>query len=119
MSNSDNVGAGGRLTVLIEDDVDDDKGSYVKLTSQPIDSEPENQEPASSRCSIWYWVKLAVFLACVGFLAAVFILWVGPFLMQKVCFLSLSFYCVPLSSVVLEFIIHILGLGFVFLCIIR
>ncbi|XVF10729.1 hypothetical protein REPUB_Repub07fG0207700 [Reevesia pubescens] len=35
------------------------------------------------RKSIWYWIKLGILLTFVGLLAAVFLKWVGPFLMDK------------------------------------
>ncbi|KAJ4712895.1 SNARE associated Golgi family protein [Melia azedarach] len=57
------------------------KGDYVKLR------ECEEEEPGSPRrwsCGkVWYWLKLALLLTCLGLLAGVFIKWVGPFFMDK------------------------------------
>lgn len=41
-------------------------------------------------CCLLWWAKMFVLLIFVGVLAAVFLLWVGPFFMDKVLSLSLS-----------------------------
>ncbi|KAF7810240.1 transmembrane protein 64-like [Senna tora] len=78
-----------------DNDDDDEVEGYVKLRPEPRDSESEinglgEDEAAAAaamrlrrRCSVWYWVKLALFLACLGLLALVFLMWVGPLLMDK------------------------------------
>lgn len=73
----------------------DNNGDYVKLRPGPEDSEPEatlggaaEPSPPARGRSLWYWVKLVVFLICLGLLIAVFLKWVGPFFMDKVCCLS-------------------------------
>ncbi|KAK4260493.1 hypothetical protein QN277_003595 [Acacia crassicarpa] len=71
-----------QLTLRIEND--DKNGEYVKLRSEPQDSEPEGSLSEASTCSLWYWVKLVLFLAFLGFLAAAVIVWIGPFFMDKV-----------------------------------
>lgn len=37
--------------------------------------------------SLWWWAKLGLVLLFVGLLGAVFLKWIGPFLMDKVTFL--------------------------------
>ncbi|XP_054809177.1 uncharacterized protein LOC129311156 [Prosopis cineraria] len=70
------------LTLRIQND--DNNGGYVKLRPEPQDSEPEDSLSEAAGCSLRYWVKLALFLAFFGFLAAVVIIWIGPFFMDKV-----------------------------------
>lgn len=36
--------------------------------------------------SFWWWAKLLLLLVFLGVLAAVFLIWVGPFFMDKVAF---------------------------------
>ncbi|KAI9082754.1 hypothetical protein K1719_035328 [Acacia pycnantha] len=71
-----------QLTLRIEND--DKNGGYVKLRPEAQDSEPEGSLSEAATCSLCYWVKLVLFLAFLGFLAAAVILWVGPFFMDKV-----------------------------------
>lgn len=75
------------LTIRIQND--DNKGGYIKLEDCELD-EPLSE---AARCSVCYWVKLAIFVSCLGFLAAAFIIWVGPFFMDKVVYSVFSIYC--------------------------
>ena len=70
-----------------------DNGGYVKLTMGPEEfgpaeggfgGSPEPSSPTNGR-SWWYWARFVLLLACGGLLAAVFIKWIGPFFMDKVC----------------------------------
>lgn len=90
---------GGRVEVVPELTLkirtDDDNGDYVKLRPGPEDTEPEaavggaaEPSPPARGGSLWYWVKLVVLFICLGLLVAVFLKWVGPFFMDKVCCLS-------------------------------
>ncbi|KAI4327050.1 hypothetical protein L6164_019553 [Bauhinia variegata] len=75
---------------MLRTQTDDSNGDYVKLSATSEDSQPElrlgavAEPPLPQRgASLWYWLKLAVLVACLGFLAAVFFKWVGPFFMDK------------------------------------
>ena len=75
---------------------EDVNGGYVKLSQGPGDCEEQQAivgvvvvgEPSSpGRGGYWWkWFKLVVLCIFLGLLAAVFIKWVGPFFMDKVCF---------------------------------
>ncbi|KAK9927411.1 hypothetical protein M0R45_024595 [Rubus argutus] len=93
MTYEENVDRGEVVPELIigiggEDDVA--KGEYVKLRQCPGDCEPaevfvgamESSSPKRIGC-LWYWVRLVLLFMCLGLLAAVFIKWVGPFLMDR------------------------------------
>jgi len=86
------------------DDGDNNEGDYVNL---------RDENGAGERCNLcgfywgfgwsvfWYWVKLALLFTFIGLLAAACVMWVGPFLMDKVsfykkvlCFCGFNFVCV-------------------------
>ena len=68
---------------------DNSEGDYVNL---------RDENGAGERCNLcgfywgfgwslfWYWVKLALLFTFIGLLAAACVMWVGPFLMDKVSF---------------------------------
>ena len=102
MTYEENVDRGEVVPELIigiggEDDLA--KGEYVKLRQCPGDCEPaevfvgamESSSPKRIGC-LWYWVRLVLLFMCLGLLAAVFIKWVGPFLMDRVNFSSFWFW---------------------------
>ncbi|GAB4856978.1 hypothetical protein Ancab_014891 [Ancistrocladus abbreviatus] len=72
---------------------EDKYGDYVKLPRKVQGLEPEvlnvleeELEPSTPRikCGVFYkWAKFLLLLAFVGVLAAVFFIWIGPFLMDK------------------------------------
>ncbi|KAK7330711.1 hypothetical protein VNO77_24909 [Canavalia gladiata] len=73
------------LTFTIQ--ADDNNGEYVKLKSSPDDGSPvaavaEPSSPAR-RSVLWYWVKMVVLFLCLGFLAVVVLVWVGPYFIDK------------------------------------
>ncbi|XVF52755.1 hypothetical protein PTKIN_Ptkin05aG0043800 [Pterospermum kingtungense] len=82
-----------KLRVEGDDDDDDDvkgKGGTLRqrLLEECVAEERDLllKEPAFSsirRKSIWYWIKLGILLTFLGLLAAVFLKWIGPFLMDK------------------------------------
>jgi len=73
---------------------DNSEGDYVNL---------RDENGAGERCNLcgfywgfgwsvfWYWVKLALLFTFIGLLAAACVMWVGPFLMDKVSFYKKSF----------------------------
>ncbi|KAI4315328.1 hypothetical protein L6164_028151 [Bauhinia variegata] len=75
--------------LMLRIQTDDHNGDYVKLSAITEDSQPElrlgavAEPPPPSGGSLWYWLKLVVLVICLGFLAAVFFKWVGPFFMDK------------------------------------
>lgn len=95
------------LKVRVEgDDYDDDvNGKRVTLRQRLLgECEAEERDlllkdssssSSSSiwRRSIWYWIKLGILIAFIGLLSAVFLKWVGPFLMDKVCSFPPSIPC--------------------------
>lgn len=59
-------------------------GGYITLRPEPQDPESEgSSRESTTTCSLCYWVKLALSLIFLGFLAAAVIIWVGPFFMDK------------------------------------
>lgn len=80
----------------------DEKGDYVKLRDGGGDCGPPPEgfeavaEPSSPRklASLWYWVRLVLLVMCLGLLAGVFAKWVGPYLMDKVKFVTFSCFSV-------------------------
>ncbi|PNX97574.1 TVP38/TMEM64 family membrane protein slr0305-like protein [Trifolium pratense] len=72
------------LTIIIE--ADDNKGDYIKLSSDeslPPITVAEECSPPSRRSGVWYWVKMVLLFLCLGFSAVAVIKWVGPFLIDK------------------------------------
>jgi uncharacterized membrane protein YdjX (TVP38/TMEM64 family) len=69
--------------------IEDKKGDYVILRESEGFSEGDCAQSSSSRSNcrrwwlIWWWAKLVLVLAFVGVLIAVFIKWIGPFIMDK------------------------------------
>ncbi|KAK7346672.1 hypothetical protein VNO80_21195 [Phaseolus coccineus] len=90
MTYYDNDG-GGRgevvpdVTLTIQPD--DGNGYYVKLRPGLDDGSPLGSavEPSvkTIRATVWYWLKLVVLFLCLGFLAVVVLVWIGPFFMDK------------------------------------
>ncbi|XP_021901760.1 transmembrane protein 64 isoform X2 [Carica papaya] len=85
----ENGGGGGEVVPELILRVDDNDGDYVKLRGELEEcGEQEREgsrEPVSPswRKSLWYWVKLAVLVACLGLLFGVFLKWIGPFFIDK------------------------------------
>lgn len=71
------------LTIQAEES----NGEYVKLGASPDEGSPQGAAAETSaptiRAVVWYWVKLVVLFLCLGFLAMVVLVWVGPYLMDK------------------------------------
>ncbi|KAK7264428.1 hypothetical protein RJT34_32037 [Clitoria ternatea] len=88
----DNDGRGRReevvpdLSLTIQSE-DNNKGGYVKLRPSSDDgSLPSAEEEPSTPTRgavVWYWFKLAVLFLCLGCLAVVVLVWVGPYLIDK------------------------------------
>lgn len=85
---------GGRREEVVPDlsltiQAEESNGEYVKLGASPDDGSPPGAAAETSaptiRAVVWYWVKLVVLFLCLGFLAMVVLVWVGPYLMDKVC----------------------------------
>lgn len=105
---------------------EDLKGDYVKLGGDDLGednrfvsgcmsaSSSELSYEGNSRCwSLWWWAKLVLVLIFVGVLAAVFLKWVGPFFMDKVCLSKIFvFSCKKISFlemyVQLDYILYLL-----------
>ncbi|XAR70388.1 hypothetical protein NMG60_11027231 [Bertholletia excelsa] len=66
-----------------------DCGEYVKLGDAVEECEAggcgAQQSPSTNRwwCCFWWWAKVVVLMVLVGLLAAVFLKWIGPFVMDK------------------------------------
>ncbi|RDX70029.1 hypothetical protein CR513_50774, partial [Mucuna pruriens] len=90
MTYYDNDGGGRReevepdFTLSIQEDRN---GDYLKLRTNPDDgSRPgaaADPSPPMIRAAVWYWVKLVVLFLCLGFLAVVVLVWVGPYFIDK------------------------------------
>ncbi|XVF51614.1 hypothetical protein PTKIN_Ptkin04bG0198400 [Pterospermum kingtungense] len=89
--NDDVVEVVPELKVRVEG-YDDDDGKRVNLRQRLLEEcEAEERDLVLKdsafssiwRRSIWYWIKLGILIAFIGLLAAVFLKWVGPFLMDK------------------------------------
>jgi hypothetical protein len=81
------------LTITIE--ADDNKGDYIKLSSDeslPPVAVVEECSPPSRRSTMWYWVKMVLLFLFLGFSAVAVIKWIGPYLIDKVCYLCLFFF---------------------------
>lgn len=83
---------GGRREEVVPDvslsiQPEDNNGDFVKLRASPGDGSPPGEaveSPAPTRGAIvWYWVKLVVLFLCLGFLAVIVLVWVGPYFMDK------------------------------------
>ncbi|XP_014510667.1 transmembrane protein 64 [Vigna radiata var. radiata] len=66
---------------------DDGNGDYAKLRAGPDDVSPLGAavEPSvpTIRATVLYWVKLVLLFLCLGFLAVVALVWIGPYCMDK------------------------------------
>ncbi|XP_027334556.1 transmembrane protein 64-like [Abrus precatorius] len=73
------------LTFTIQDD--DKNGDYIKLRASIDDGPPpvtaEESPTPAKRAALWYWVKLVLLFLCLGFLAVIVLVWVGPYLIDK------------------------------------
>ncbi|KAK2409562.1 SNARE associated Golgi protein family [Trifolium repens] len=72
------------LTITIE--ADDNKGDYIKLSSDeslPPVAVVEECSPPSRRSTVWYWVKMVLLFLFLGFSAVAVIKWIGPYLIDK------------------------------------
>ncbi|CAJ1943462.1 unnamed protein product [Sphenostylis stenocarpa] len=82
--------SGGRRGEVVTDvtftiQPDDCNGDYVKLRPGPDDGSSAVVEPSppTIRATVWYWMKLVMLFLCLGFLAVVVLVWVGPLFMDK------------------------------------
>ncbi|XP_057513390.1 uncharacterized protein LOC130795355 [Actinidia eriantha] len=73
-------------------DLVNDNGAYVKLRESELeDCEADGfgggvgvQQPPSRWCRFWWWARMAVLAIFAAVLAAVVLIWVGPFFMDEV-----------------------------------
>ena len=69
-----------------------DNGDYIKLR-EPEDCDTAGGDPqppcfGGGWCRLFRWAKIVALSILVGVLAAVFLIWVGPFFVDKVLVLS-------------------------------
>ncbi|GFZ02169.1 SNARE associated Golgi protein family [Actinidia rufa] len=72
-------------------DLVNDNGAYVKLRESELeDCEADGfgggvgvQQPPSRWCRFWWWARMAVLAIFAAVLAAVVLIWVGPFFMDE------------------------------------
>ena len=77
-------------------DLVNDNGAYVKLRESELeDCEADGfgggvgvQQPPSRWCRFWWWARMAVLAIFAAVLAAVVLIWVGPFFMDEVLILA-------------------------------
>ncbi|XP_076905694.1 uncharacterized protein LOC143561514 [Bidens hawaiensis] len=85
---------------------EDDKVSLLKISiEEPRDDYAKLNAPAVSGHGFWWWLKLAFVLMFLIFLGVSFIIWVGPFLMNKEVIPVLNWETEAFSKPVLAVII--------------
>lgn len=73
------------LRVRVEDDDNDEKkGPYVKLSEGLEKKQEEEEEEKIDSSRFWFWVKLSLLFAFIATLAVVGYIWIGPLIMDKV-----------------------------------
>ncbi|CAH8275668.1 unnamed protein product [Arabidopsis lyrata] len=72
------------LRVRVEDDDNDEKkGPYVKLSEGLKKKQEEEEEEKIDSSRFWFWVKLSLLFAFLATLAVVGYIWIGPLIMDK------------------------------------
>lgn len=72
------------LLVRVEDDDNDEKkGPYGKL-SEGLEKNQKEEEEKIDSSRFWFWVKLSLLFAFLAALAVVGYIWIGPLIMDKV-----------------------------------
>uniref|UniRef100_A0A7N0V4T6 VTT domain-containing protein n=1 Tax=Kalanchoe fedtschenkoi TaxID=63787 RepID=A0A7N0V4T6_KALFE len=75
---------GGKVEPEVGMGAGEEYGAYVKLGEAGADAEPPTSSPAGKGRRFWWWMRIVLWSACLGLLAAVIGKWVGPFCMDKV-----------------------------------